>query len=387
MTMIHHDSRDYNVAASEAAKHARTKMEALWTPGMAKASAVIEKIMGEAPRDFVAPASKIEIVNDPNAYMGARLVLPGKGVGALGMENHSFGQLCQHIGLPQRFATELSKQSTPAVGDAPAHAWGKELITHNLRTLLAKSDSKYLVRAVGDNARGILSNSYRRLDSRSLIEAFGKSIASVGAIAVDGTASLTKVEIKAMLPMIFEPVPNEVMCFGLSWSNSDYGNGAHSLRLFCLRLWCTNKAITDEQLRQIHLGKKLEENVAFSDRTYRLDTEASASALSDIVKHALSPDALQAFQGKVRDANDVKIDRAAVPGMLSKLDLNKDEIEEITKAYTSSDVEMMPAGDTAWRLSNAISYFAGHRVEDAERRLELERAAGKVLSPEAKKAA
>ncbi len=322
-------------------------------------------------------------VKDPAVFAGAKLVL---GSQALGLEKHSLGQLCQHIGMPQRFATDLISAEVDKKGNAIERPWAKQLFVHNVRELLKHDGGKYLVRAIGGNARGIMSNAYRRLDSAKLVEAFGKAVHGIGAMVVGGTASLTRVELKVALPYIFEPVPNEVMTFGLSWSNSDYGNGSHSLRLMCNRLWCTNKAITSECLREIHLGKRLEEDVAFSEKTYRLDSEASASALGDIVRHALSPESLGKFQEVVVKATEEKVERTRVPNILGKLDLQKDEIIEITKAFESSDNVMMPEGETMWRLSNAISYFAGHRCEDADRRLELERAAGKVL-PEMAKAA
>jgi len=42
------------------------------------------------------------------------------------------------------------------------------------------------------------------------------------------------------------------------------------------------------------------------------------------------------------------------------------------------DVELLPAGNTSWRLSNAVSWLAG-QVEDGERRLELEKVAGQLV--------
>jgi hypothetical protein len=48
------------------------------------------------------------------------------------------------------------------------------------------------------------------------------------------------------------------------------------------------------------------------------------------------------------------------------------------RAYNSPDTYNLPAGNTTWRLSNAISWIAG-KTEDSERKLELMKLAGEVL--------
>jgi hypothetical protein len=40
----------------------------------------------------------------------------------------------------------------------------------------------------------------------------------------------------------------------------------------------------------------------------------------------------------------------------------------------------MPAGNSMWRLSNAISWVAG-KTEHAERKLEISKVAGQILNP------
>ena len=57
---------------------------------------------------------------------------------------------------------------------------------------------------------------------------------------------------------------------------------------------------------------------------------------------------------------------------LLKKTLNKGEAEAAFNAYNSPDVYNLPAGNTAWRLSNAISWIAG-QTEEPERKLDLMR--------------
>ncbi|MFZ0707306.1 MAG: hypothetical protein WAM71_17030 [Candidatus Korobacteraceae bacterium] len=50
------------------------------------------------------------------------------------------------------------------------------------------------------------------------------------------------------------------------------------------------------------------------------------------------------------------------------------------EAYNSADTVNMPAANSMWRLSNAVSWVAG-KTEDAERRLEISKVAGQILNP------
>jgi hypothetical protein len=58
--------------------------------------------------------------------------------------------------------------------------------------------------------------------------------------------------------------------------------------------------------------------------------------------------------------------------------LLKSEADAVIEAYNSPDTHNLPAGNTTWRFSNAISWIAG-ATEDAERKLDLMKIAGEVL--------
>ena len=57
-------------------------------------------------------------------------------------------------------------------------------------------------------------------------------------------------------------------------------------------------------LKQVHLGARLSEEIEFSDRTHRLDTAASVSALRDVVRGALGPVSCDRMIEHVRSAHD-----------------------------------------------------------------------------------
>ena len=179
------------------------------------------------------------------------------------------------------------------------------MLAHNLNTVFANRNPKarYLLRSLNGELRGFLSDRYRRLDSRPIIEAFATAVQRKGALPYDGYVTDTKVAIQAIMPEVYEPVPGEMVAYGLSLENSDFGNGALSIRAYLLRIWCTNLAITQEEMRQVHLGKRLDDSTLYSNRTYELDAKTTVSALRDVIDGQLDADSLKRRMEAIRHAN------------------------------------------------------------------------------------
>lgn len=369
MTLLHYGSRPYEVAASDASKRAKEKLEEMIEIGRVSGKRIIEKVLTEVPKDQIVKGKALQFHADEDRH---HLVMKHP-AGQLDTHKHARQQICSRMNFPWKFAQHLQ--------DPEREHWGLPLFAHNLNELYARSSGRYLVRSYDGITRGFLSDRYRRLDSRPLVEAFAGAAQKIGAIPVEGYASDTRVALKALLPRVFEPAPNEVIAFGAMWQNSDYGNGAHEIRFFVLRLWCTNYAIADDSLRQVHLGKRLSDNITFSQRTYELDTRTTASAIRDVMKGALSAERTTQYCEIVKEAHDSKVSSRELMmrlKSLSKKGLTKSEVGEVTDAFNSPDVENLPPGNTMWRLSNAISWVAGQK-DDPERKVDLMKVAAGVL--------
>jgi hypothetical protein len=126
----------------------------------------------------------------------------------------------------------------------------------------------------------------------------------------------------------------------------------------------------------VHLGARLSEAIEFSDRTHRLDTAASVSALRDVVRGALGPAGRDQMIEHIRAAHDRAMNKTQLSTATRALP--KQVQKSVVDAFESPDVINLPEGNTAWRASNAISWVARH-TEDAELRLDLERAAGALV--------
>lgn len=401
--LYHHSHQNYDVAASEAATLAKAKMEKIIENGRQSAVNVFEHVHQRVPQDAIvrgralrfgyASPTELNPNLDPSSLLDQILdeqpqpnndTLDGSLVMTIAdntqrIHRHAMNQLASKAGIPRKYLGTLVESENPHLRQA-----GIDLLqTHFAKT--EKGDSRYLTRSVDGELRGFLSDRYRRLDNRPLLEAFAGACQNVGAHAVDGTVCDTRIMLKAYLPHIFEPVPNEPMLIGLAWGNSDFGAAAHTLSLTVLRLWCTNKAVMDDSIRNVHLGRRLDENIAYSQRTYELDTQATVSALGDTIRDLMSPNRVNALVAAIRAASEQPMFPREWTSKVVK-QLTKMELEKVNAVLDSNDVMMLPSpGDdrtknSIWRSSNAVSWLAG-QTEDSTRRLELERIAGQIIDP------
>lgn len=350
---------------------AASKLEQLIARGRKTASDVVDHVMNHQPSDRLARGADITFKPEQESRsISVEYLDPSTGTIQQRLHRNAIQQMAQTTDVPIKFIDALLQTEDP---------WGRELLAHNLRTIFENrlAKGRYLLRSVNGELRGFLSDRYRRLDSRPIVEAFATAVQAKGALPYDGYVTDTKIALQAIMPEVYEPIPGEMVAYGLSLENSDFGNGALSVRAYLLRIWCSNLAITQEEMRQIHLGKRLDDSVLYSNRTYELDAQATVSALKDVIGGQLNADALSRRMESIRAANDRAVDPKHARESLKKQML-KSEVEDVIDAYNSADTYNLPAGHTTWRLSNAISWIAG-QTEDAERKLDLMKIAGEIL--------
>lgn len=372
-----------NVNQSREGRSARQILEDKIQLGRASAAALIERINTMAPRDSIAKGSALrfgtravpEVLGRQATHEQAPELVIGYGDQGARIHRHALGQLASRAGVPSAYLAEM----------ANGFEWQRRLAAGILNEHFhqGEGNTRFLLRNVGTPAggevRGFLSDKFRRLDNRPLVDAFATECAKVGAVPVDGTYSDTRVSLKALVPQVYEPVPGEVIAFGVEWGNSDFGSSAHVLRAFMLRVWCLNGATMENALSQVHLGRGISDDIELSQRTYELDTRASISALRDVVVATLAPRKIEAMCAGIQHAHEEKIDwKSARTGLAKKL--LKGELAAVEAAFESEDTYNLPAGQSVWRMSNALSWVAGQKDIDSDRKLDLQRLAGQMVN-------
>ena len=364
MALIHHDARDYDAAASEAVRFARAKFEKQIEKGAGTTAQAVEKLFTEVPIDALAPVPKLEFEAKKERNT-VELNVPG--IGPLALTDWSFGQMAEQLKTPARFARELAARED----------WGAEALADLWNEIGSHTQKKVLLRRVGEQVRGVLSDKFGRKDGRPIVESFLQVMKELGAVAVGGTFTETRFNIQFMSTTIHQPVGDEVIAFGAQISGSDYGRGAIDISGLVDRLWCTNLATMRSELRSVHIGPRITEAILLSEETERHDLAALRSAVKDVARYTFGP-AQAEYLAAVKKAAEEKLSANEVRNLLTKTLDTKAEVEAAELLFASAEIEQLPPGQNTWRLSNVLSLLARDTV-DSEQRIDYERAAGKLL--------
>lgn len=360
------------------------KLEKLISQKQPKAIEQIAKIRRDADNleDFVAPIGKKSHLQSPisfssNGTVKAEIQIAGE-IEKYGIHNHAVGQFGEKLGIPTRYLRDLA---------ASPEQWARDLAAHSLNESAVNSGrSRLLIRSIEGEIRGVLSDSYRRLDTSRILAQFLNAVDSAGATIFDAAYTETKSFVEVILPRGFqiqtEKNGNVDLVFGMQISNSDFGDGSLKVSSFLVNGACWNGMLFKSSLNQIHLGRRLPDDLRLSEETYRKDTDAQASAVRDITGQLLTKDRILELAGKIKGAASQEIDNVENEiRRLSRLGggMNKGEL-----ALVEERLKLNRAGDglqgelTRWKLSNAVTAVARDN-EDQRRKRELEEIGAALL--------
>ena len=333
---------------------------------------------GKIAQDYIAPIGVNLKINDHSpvitfsANSSLRMEMPD---GQFTLHDNAIGQLADRMGIPQRYLRGL----------ASGEPWAKQLAA----TLLNEHSgwtqrSRVLVRTVGKQVRGVLSDSYRRLNSVEILTAFVQESADQGAVISDAYMNDTKIWAETILPTPLT-VPTakngDVVIFaGARFSTSDYGDGAVDMRAFLLNGACLNGMVRESVMKQVHLGSKLPDNLQLSQQTYELDTKTTVSAVRDLTKGLFSKDNLMKKAIEIQGASEMEVDfEHELKRLTRDGGLLKQEGKEVEKILMRNDPEDgVQGGATLWKLTQAITAHA--RELSPERSRELHELSGQLLN-------
>lgn len=332
---------------------------------------------GKIAQDYIAPIGvnlKAQEHSPVITFSGDSRLMMNMPDGQFSLHDNAIGQLADRMGIPQRYLRNL----------ASGEPWAITLAAHVLNQ---HSDwtqrSRVLVRTVGHQVRGVLSDSYRRLNSVEILTAFVQEAAGQGAIISDAYMNDTKVWAETILPTpITVPTKNngDVIIFaGARFSTSDYGDGAVDMRAFMLNGACLNGMVRESVMKQVHLGSKLPDNLALSQQTYELDTKTTVSAVQDLTRGLFSADTIKRKAYEIQGASEMEVD---FDRELKKLTGNgwllKQESKEVEKILMRNNPDDgVQGGATLWKLTQAITAHA--RELSPERSRELHEISGELL--------
>lgn len=333
---------------------------------------------GRIAQDFIAPIGANLKKNDrrpiisfsADAYV--RMSMPE---GNFNLHSNAISQISEKMGVPAKYLREL------AMGDE----WQKQLCATILNEHSGWTQrTRVLVRAVGMEVRGVLSDSYRRLNSVEIITAFIQEASVQGAVMSDAYMNDTKVWCETILPTPIE-IPTRkngmVTIFaGARFSTSDYGNGSVDMRSFLLNGACLNGMVRESVMRQVHLGSRLPDSIALSQKTYELDTKTTVSAIKDLTKGLYSRETIMDKAIEIQGASEIDVDfDKELKSLVQRGALLKNEGREVEKLLMNNNPDDgVTGGATLWKLTQGITAFA--REQEPERSRELHEISGQLMN-------
>ena len=342
--------------------------------------ATMERLIneGKIAQDYIAPIGvnlKAQDHSPVITFSGEGGLMMNMPDGSFSLHDNAIGQLADRMGIPQRYLRGLA-------GGEP---WAMTLAAQILNEHSGWTQrSRVLVRAVGQQVRGVLSDSYRRLNSVEILTAFVQEAAGQGAVISDAYMNDTKIWAETILPQpLVIPTAkngNVIIFAGARFSTLDYGDGAVDMRAFLLNGACLNGMVRESVMKQVHLGSRLPDNLQLSNKTYELDTQTTVSAVRDLTKGLFSRETLERKAYEIQGASEIEVDPEKEIQKLTKNgQLLKQEGKEVEKILMKNDPEDGVEGAaTLWKLTQAITAHA--RELTPERSRELHEISGNLLN-------
>jgi hypothetical protein len=307
----------------------------------------------------------------PNTHMLVDL----DGVEEFGITRHAHQQISDFAGVPWKLYERLLTKHP-------------DLLWNLTNGLFAREPKKRMIRVLDGEVRAFLSDRYRRRDNWDLLEqAVLPELQAYSGSVMFKECSLTdtRMYVKVVFPDIEAPVTpkvGDVVRAGLIIQNSEVGSGALGIFPYTDRLICTNGMVhTDFGQRSVHAGRNVGGNDEeaydlYSDETLRLDDEAFFSKCRDTIRNVVNEAAFEQIVGQMRDLSEIRM-----PGD------PRDRAEELAKRHDLNEAEtgsmleaLIEGGDlSAWGYVNSLTQTA-RDLDDADRRVDLEKLAGKLTS-------
>lgn len=324
--------------------------------------------------DFIVPSRKMIFSRNTGVKDAVMLTFDdGSKPNWLSLSRNALSQFGARYNIPSKYLSALNEGSS----------WEKELLAHTCNKFADNNQKTFLVREVEGVARAMVTQHYKRLDTMQIAGSFIDTAIGKNCVISDAFTGEERSFIEVLYPhLVSVPTKNNgivKVAFGMQFSTSDYGCGALDLKGFIIQGICFNGLTIETRIREIHLGRKLPEQIEFSLDTYKKDSEATASAVKDMTSNLLSEETIYNYGKRIQDASSTEVDITKEIKVLPKVGMLKGEIESLQEKLNNNKKEDGLQGEsTLWRLCQGISSVA-RDSETETRKRELMDISGKLF--------
>ena len=381
--MYHHDDRPKDVAELEALKDFQLRLDSRL---QAASQPVIEGLRiieaeGRSMTDYVVPltgASRKAEFFDGNGRINMRMKTSETDSVDLELNGTSMVDIAGKLDLPKDWLKQAGLFGA---------AWQRELVVSVMNVYAEHSgEGRVLVRSVSGVARAILSTSYAPWEGWQVALAFADAARAAGAVLTSAHTNETYIYVDAVLPKVFGiELANhgvEYLTIGAQYRTSDFGRGAQLVKGLIERVWCTNRAISKQELRSPHVGGSFDAfsvDGLISAETYEARTKAHALTVRDVTRGMLNPTRVLAHLESVKAAAATIVTDKFVTE-LPKKGLQAGELETLRRIIMESNPQLVPPGPlTRYKIAQGIGAVAGGADVTRDRRHFLEELAGSLI--------
>jgi len=285
----------------------------------------------------------------------------------LNLHPHAVTQIAEKFGVPAGYLRDRTF----------GESWERNLGAHIMQKHADNTArERVLIRSIEGQVRGFLTDKYRRLNSMEIFLAFLMAAQATKSVLVDAHAGETKGFLEVINPNIVEfdtPLNGRnYACIGARIRNSDFGDGKLELYLFALMVQCMNGIVGESKLAERHLGGRIPDDIEISEETYKKDTAAKASLVTDVMKQIYTPDVQNGLISKIQGASATRINIVKEVEKLPKIGLTIDESKTVGKLLMENDPANGLAGEpTMWKLVQGLTAMARDAEPERKRSLEL----------------
>lgn len=270
----------------------------------------------------------------------------------------------------------------------------RDMVIDSVNKLFEREPANRMLRTLDGVARAFLSDRYKRIDND---EVLSQVLPPLVKAAEDGTPpppnqllSSNVGDDRMHLKILFTddklsqtisegPRGSRTVKPGVSFSNSETGNGTLQIRGFFYQDYCLNGCVfgrTDMfSFRRPHLGGKLvaddEHRILFSDRTAQLQDQTMMAEMNDVVQRLASPEFAQEMGDRLRalsESTTVQNPRAAVDVTAKIVNLSEKEKDCVLESLIRDQ------DYSRWGMLNAITEIANRKDVSYDRACEIEEA-------------
>lgn len=320
--------------------------------------------------DFVISTKDISM--DDNAQVNFGAAFPNA-PGALRTFNPNeimHQQVALHTEIPQKYYNRMLE--TPS---------GRELLAENVNHWLHTQPKNRMVRTIGNTARAFLSDKFLRIDNEQIAEQVLPVLMEAGAQVRSTAITEKRMYIKAVLfEMQLEVKKGDVVCAGVSISNSEVGMGAVNISPFIERLVCTNGMVrNDSKFSARHVGGRVSQGeeiyALLSREAIQADDRAILLKVRDVVRASFDQVRFETYVNNMREATEQRIEGDPVEAV--KLLSKQNQFNEFEQGSVLR--HLIEGGDLSrWGLLNAVTRTA-QDVAEYDRSHELETLGGDML--------